>query len=99
MHFLTSETSVYFTAGPVFHKALEIGVARERKNEGFDFYWRFRTRGDHAGLTFFVELFGWLFEFNIHDERHWDYENDTWERTPDELNAEYEAAKASRYDE
>lgn len=65
----------YFVAGPVFHKCLETGVQRQEKN-GFDLYWRFRTRGDHAGLTFYFEFFGWLFEFNIHDDRHWDYEKD-----------------------
>lgn len=99
MRFIVRSDSIYFVTRPIFHKALETGVQRLCKNEGIDLYWRFRTRGDHAGLTFFVEFFGWLFEFNIHDERHWDYEKNTWASTADETDAEYEAAKLGHFEE
>ena len=73
--------SLYFTAGPVFHKCLEVGFQRWHDGAGgFDVYWRFRTRGDHAGLTFYVEFFGWLFEFNVHDDRHWDWDKNRWQK-------------------
>lgn len=89
-----SDGSPYFCAGPIFNKALETGFQRTGDG-GFDFFWRFRTRGDHAGLAFNIELFGWMFEFNVHDVRHWDYDNDRWQQTPQELEAEYEKAKLS----
>jgi len=79
MRFVFDRGSLYFTAGPVFNKCLETGFQLLRKNEGFNFYWRFNTRGDHAGLKFNIELFGLLFEFNIYDRRHWDYVKDTWQ--------------------
>ena len=84
MRVLTHHGSFYVVAGPVLHKSLEVGFQRRPKGEGgFDLYWRFKTRGDHAGLTFFVELFGWLFEFNVHDDRHWNWKENRW-NTPDE---------------
>jgi len=90
MKFVKSEISTYFNWGPIFNKSLEVGVQRT-KEKGFDFYWRFSTRGDHAGLHSFIEAFGLMFEFNLHDVRHWDYDNDTWQRTQTE--EEYEASK------
>lgn len=74
--------SCYFFAGPVFHKTLEIGFQRWKVGAGggLDYNWRFQTRGSHAGLTSYIEFFGWLFEFNVHDSRHWDYDNDCWEK-------------------
>jgi hypothetical protein len=68
---------LYFTSGTVFHKSLEIGGGKAvYSDKGFDWYLRFRTKGDHAGLTFRVELVGCMFEFNIHDERHWNWRED-----------------------
>ena len=77
--------SCYFVAGPVLHKALEVGFQRWKSYAagGFDYYWRFRTRGDHAGLTFYVEVFGWLFELNIHDDRHWNWKENRF-KLPEE---------------
>lgn len=71
-------SSVYLAVGPILHKCLETGFSRRfSATEGFDVYWRFRTKGDHAGLTFFVQLWSWcFFEFNVHDDRHWNYEED-----------------------
>jgi hypothetical protein len=80
MNLICDSGGLYFTAGPVFHKCLETGFQRQRKNEGFDFSWRFNTRGDHAGLKFSFEMFGLLFEFNIYDRRHWDWDTDTWRK-------------------
>lgn len=78
MRFLARGGSLYYTAGPVFHKCLETGFERLRKNDGFSICWRFNTRGDHAGLKFYVEVFGFFFEFNIYDHRHWSWEKNRW---------------------
>lgn len=79
MRLVIDRGSLYLTAGPVFHKCLETGFQRLRENEGINVGWRFRTRGDHAGLSFNVEFFGFMFEFNVYDHRHWDYDNNTWQ--------------------
>lgn len=77
MRFTRSPKTLYFLAGPVLHKCLEVGGGVAAcSDKGFDWYFRIHTKGDHAGLTFFIELFGWLFEFNIHDERHWNWRAD-----------------------
>jgi hypothetical protein len=36
---------------------------------------------DHAGISFTFGIRGlfWM-NLNIHDHRHWDYENNTWEK-------------------
>ena len=77
MRLVRSKLTTYFHAGPVRHKSLEVGGGRTGwKDEGFDWSFRFRTKGDHAGLQFFVELKGFVFEFNLTDGRHWnDREN------------------------
>lgn len=79
MRTLVHAGSYYVVAGPVINKNVEIGFQRVRTG-GFDIYWRFRTRGDHAGLTWYVQFFGWLFELNVHDVRRWDWDADRWEK-------------------
>jgi hypothetical protein len=34
---------------------------------------------DHAGFFFNIKILGLEFDYNKHDTRHWDWENDTWE--------------------
>lgn len=43
--------------------------------------WNFHlsTRCDHAGLDIQLSLFGVCLHFNFYDNRHWDYDNNTWE--------------------
>lgn len=45
---------------------------------GIDIDWR--SRQDHAGL--FISLSFMMFEFyiNVYDGRHWDHENNCWEK-------------------
>lgn len=75
MRFVKSGGTLYFHVGPVLNKALEVGGGRANwKNEGFDYRFQVRSRGDHAGLTFWIELSGFLFELNLHDTRHWNHE-------------------------
>lgn len=66
-----------------FHKSLELGVQDVRQYVDHDehFNWRLSLnfRGaDHAGLKFFVQFWRVFFEFNLCDNRHWDYKANTW---------------------
>ena len=40
----------------------------------------FTTRSDHAGLTLELGLLGFSCHLIIHDNRHWNYENNYWEK-------------------
>jgi len=35
---------------------------------------------DHAGLMFEIEFLRHFFVINLYDNRHWDYENNCWEK-------------------
>jgi hypothetical protein len=48
-----------------------------------DFSWK---GNDHAGPSFEIGLFGYNLSGNIHDNRHWDYENKCWETVDNDLN-------------
>jgi hypothetical protein len=39
----------------------------------------FTHRRDHAGLDFELALFGYGVHFMIYDERHWNWETNSWE--------------------
>lgn len=36
------------------------------------------NRGDHAGIMFELNLFGFDLNFHFYDQRHWDYENNRY---------------------
>jgi hypothetical protein len=75
MKLLIDSKSCYLILGPVFHKTMEAGFQfRLNRSGGLDAYWRFRTRGDHAGLTCYLQLWSLLVELMIHDNRHWNWE-------------------------
>ena len=38
----------------------------------------YTIRGDHAGITLGVGLFGYRFDINVYDNRHWDYVTNDW---------------------
>src|ERR1017187_1811394 len=40
--------------------------------------WNRKT--DHAGFRLDITLLGFMFEFTIYDTRHWDEENDCWQK-------------------
>ncbi len=42
----------------------------------FDFQWSRRT--DHAGLNITFAIWRFSFYFSICDNRHWDYDKNTW---------------------
>jgi hypothetical protein len=87
MRLFRDRNSLYFSAGPVLNKCLEVGYqfrTPATRGNGFDVSLRFNTRGDHAGFKSWFELFGLLVEFTVHDRRHWNYATDTWLRSSDE---------------
>jgi len=73
MRWLSWKTGRAFYASLSTNKSLEVSWQWER-NRGVDLSWRFRTRGDHAGLTARLSLWTFSFEFNITDNRHFNYE-------------------------
>lgn len=40
---------------------------------------RISHRQSHAGLDFGIGLFGYCFEFNFYDRRHWNHTLNCWE--------------------
>lgn len=74
---IRAERRFYVVVGPWKEKTLEAGFNLNfTSDKEFDAYWHFRSKGDHAGLRSFLELWGRLFEFNITDRRHWNYKAD-----------------------
>jgi len=85
MRLIRSRLTTYLVAGPFRHKSLEVGGGKTgSKDEGFDWNLRLRTKGDHAGLQFFVELKGYLFEINLTDGRHWNWKENRFYRDGEE---------------
>lgn len=61
------------------------------KNQGtiFSFNIRWSYKGDHAGLNFDLTLFGLSLTLDIHDNRHWNYKENRWEKYPNKEHPEY----------
>jgi len=63
------------------HKHWEFQFQTNRWNDShdyFDFSIRWSRKGDHAGFKFDLTLLGIFIEFNIYDDRHWDYDRDRY---------------------
>lgn len=45
----------------------------------FNFNTNWNRKSDHAGWDFDLTIFGLCLHLNIHDIRHWDYDNECWE--------------------
>lgn len=62
------------------NKAVEVEVCR------YNFFWltlsieTYFSGGDHAGPELEFGLFGYSVSLKMYDIRHWDYENQTWEK-------------------
>lgn len=78
MRFIKTPKTLYFVAGPVAHKSLEVGGGQtcyeSTKPRGYNFLLSLKDQGDHAGLSFHVALGRWMFELNVHDDRHWNWQ-------------------------
>jgi hypothetical protein len=77
MRFNKTSKTLYFNAGPVAHKCLEVGGGQmclaTARDGSYNLLLSLKDQGDHAGLTFYASLGRWMFEFNIHDDRHWNW--------------------------
>jgi hypothetical protein len=62
---------------PFPHKFLEFQVYRDNVLIGFNFEYTVKT--DHAGLWTSISLFFISIDFQIYDNRHWDFKTNTWE--------------------
>lgn len=72
--------TIYFRA--FGNKTLEIEYTRD--NCIIEFWLRYRIRESHAGLMFSVSLLSYGINFDFADTRHWDYDNNCWEKYDDE---------------
>lgn len=76
---LTREFKNYWSqawATPFKHKFVELELYATESLVGFNFLWT--TRSDHAGLDLQLSLFGFCLHFNFYDNRHWDYQTNSW---------------------
>lgn len=64
------------------HKNFEIQLAHwSRKSEFFRIWIDAPLRGrHHAGLNLEIGILGLDLMLNLYDSRHWDYENEVWEK-------------------
>ena len=60
------------------HKAIEIEITQNTEIVGGLI--SVRPKGDHAGCCLEVSLFGYSLCFEFYDTRHWDYDNNCWEK-------------------
>lgn len=60
------------------NKYLEIQLTKF-SDTNFEINLTFSTKGDHAGIRFYLNLWKYVFLINLYDSRHWDWENDRWE--------------------
>ncbi len=69
-------------ATPFKNKFWEVQVMAT--NDLLIFSFSCTIRQDHAGLNLELGLFGYNIDFNLHDNRHWDYIGERWETCHDE---------------
>jgi len=68
------------TWGLTKNKSLEVQLSRGG-NSLLGASLTFATHGrDHAGLMIELEFLRHFFIINLYDNRHWDYENNCWEK-------------------
>lgn len=46
----------------------------------FDFHISYNDKDDHAGFRFNISILDLCLEFNICDIRHWDFDQECWEK-------------------
>ena len=77
----TKFDSFFVLDGKIFgHKYWEIQSVRDMSTLlefEVDLTWRGR---DHPGPSLTIGLFGHYVLFKIYDSRHWDHENDDWQK-------------------
>lgn len=63
---------------PFEHKFWEAQIMKDGELLRIEF--ELTTRQDHAGARLELGLLGYKASFAIYDHRHWDYENNAWEK-------------------
>lgn len=63
---------------PIPNKYWEVQILHNDNWLRFEF--EFTIRQDHSGANLELGLFGYEIHFTIYDNRHWDYENNCWEK-------------------
>lgn len=48
----------------------------------FAFHMAWSRKSDHAGFNSYLQVWNWIFDFNIYDIRHWDGDNGCFEELP-----------------
>ena len=71
-------SSHYFNRRLFGNKSLEVGYQTGNLDEDVNGGAWFKTQGDHAGFEAHLAFGQYIFEFNITDDRHWDYESNTF---------------------
>jgi hypothetical protein len=61
---------------PFANKYWEIQLYKS--TDVIDFSFHLTHRQSHAGLRLELGLFGYNADFNFYDNRHWDYETQSW---------------------
>lgn len=74
------------------NKGLEFQIMKSESFDILDFNFRLSISGeDHAGLHSSFEIMGFGFEFNVYDNRHWNYEENRWYVEGEELEEVFES--------
>lgn len=63
---------------PFEHKFWELQFYRS--NDVLDLNFQITTRQSHGGVRLGLGLLSFNCEFQFYDNRHWDYETNTWEK-------------------
>ena len=62
------------------NKAIEMSTRRDLSSPRFEISLVFSTKCSHAGLFFMFCFYKFQLEINIYDIRHWDYDNNCFEK-------------------
>jgi len=68
----------WYGTTPFKNKCWEVQVIENDNLLRVEFEWNIKQ--DHAGVNFELGLLGYEIHFTFFDSRHWDYENDQWEK-------------------
>ena len=74
------EASIIFGAGKRLTQNKSVDLSILKSNAIIGCGLEFTQRQDHAGLNIDVSLFGFDFNVNLHDNRHWDVDANDWEK-------------------
>jgi len=71
-------SDIHFDVPFTRYKHVEFEFTKDNPKD-FSVRLNLTTKGDHTGLRFYVELGRLFFGATFYDDRHWDWNNDTYE--------------------